>query len=406
MQLYQHQKNAIRNGIIKKKYAIYHEQGLGKTFTAIAIAKWAIVKGDILSVDVICPAFLKINWANEIYKFDANLVKYFKIHSYEKFTKLPEIVRKQIKFIIVDEAHYIKNRRTFRTNAVVNTAMRAQRVLLLTGTPVGNAGILDLYTHLVCLNHCHEFAKYSRFAKNFIRVVMVNNKFPVKHSKNESQFLEIIGEYSERKTKNECLDLPDKVYIEIPAQGEKVPKNVHIQYKLMAQEGFDFFTKDKVHEFKGHEKKLLVLLDLLETLGSSQVVIFCAFKKSVEFLAEKITKKLRIKCGVFYSELSEQKRNIVIENFRQDNFQCLIATMQSLNTGVTLVNCNQVIYYSRSFSRIERSQSEDRFHRIGQTNKVTYYDVISSGFDRHAFDLIKSRKSFDEIKNELENYEG
>jgi SNF2 family DNA or RNA helicase len=260
LKLYTHQKNAIKNGVLNKKYAIYHEQGLGKTFTAIAIARWAIEKDNFDCIYVVCPAFLKTNWLNEINKFDPILIPKFKIFSYEKFTKLPELVRKQVFFLIVDEAHYIRNRRTYRTNAVVTAAMRAQRVLLLTGTPVGNSGILDLYTHLVCLNHRHDYAKYSNFVKNFVHTVMINNKFPVKTSKNESLFLEVIGQYSERKTKNECLDLPDKVYVEIPSLGEKVPRQVHIQYKLMAQEGFEFITKDTVYEFKAHDKKLLVLL--------------------------------------------------------------------------------------------------------------------------------------------------
>lgn len=80
--------------------------------------------------------------------------------------------------------------------------------------------------------------------------------------------------------------------------------------------------------------------------------------------------------------------------------------MQALNAGVTLVNCHNVVYYSRSFSCIERAQSEDRFHRIGQVNKVTYYDIVANGFDKKAFDLINSRQNFDAIKTQLEQFEG
>jgi SNF2 family DNA or RNA helicase len=45
--------------------------------------------------------------------------------------------------------------------------------------------------------------------------------------------------------------------------------------------------------------------------------------------------------------------------------------------GITLTAANTVIYYSNSYDLEIRLQSEDRAHRIGQTNKVTYVDIIS-----------------------------
>jgi SNF2 family DNA or RNA helicase len=38
-----------------------------------------------------------------------------------------------------------------------------------------------------------------------------------------------------------------------------------------------------------------------------------------------------------------------------------------------------VIYFSNSFDLAVRMQSEDRAHRIGQRNTVTYVDLISEG---------------------------
>ena len=411
MQLYQHQKDAIRAGITKKKYAIYHEQGLGKSLTAIAIAKFAILKENVNEVYVVCPAFLKHNWAGEIEKFQPELLPHFKIFSYEMFCKIPEAIRSKIKFLIADEAHYIRNRKTLRTNAVVTAAMKAQRVLLLTGTPIGNASILDLYTHLVCLDHKHPIAQYRAFFKEFVNKISTHGGFPVLKAKNETRFLEIIAAYSERKTKQDCLDLPDKVYVEIPTKGAKVQQDTHIIHKLMAQEGFAFDvahpdTGAILQDFEAHENKISILLDLLETLDGAQVTIFCAFRKSIPFITEAIRKKLKASCVAFYGELSDEKRVQIIDDFRSNKAQYLVATMQALNAGVTLVNCHNVVYYSRSFSCIERAQSEDRFHRIGQVNKVTYYDIVANGFDKKAFDLINSRQNFDAIKTQLEQFEG
>jgi SNF2 family DNA or RNA helicase len=45
--------------------------------------------------------------------------------------------------------------------------------------------------------------------------------------------------------------------------------------------------------------------------------------------------------------------------------------------GLTLTAATTVIYYSNSYDLELRIQSEDRAHRIGQTCKVTYIDLIS-----------------------------
>ena len=47
--------------------------------------------------------------------------------------------------------------------------------------------------------------------------------------------------------------------------------------------------------------------------------------------------------------------------------------------GLTLTEAKTVIYYSNGYDLEVRLQSEDRAHRIGQDNKVTYIDIIAEG---------------------------
>ena len=44
---------------------------------------------------------------------------------------------------------------------------------------------------------------------------------------------------------------------------------------------------------------------------------------------------------------------------------------------MTLTEAKTVIYFSNGYDLEVRLQSEDRAHRIGQTNKVTYIDIVS-----------------------------
>ena len=60
--------------------------------------------------------------------------------------------------------------------------------------------------------------------------------------------------------------------------------------------------------------------------------------------------------------------------------------------GITLTAANTVIYYSNSYDLEIRLQSEDRAHRIGQKNAVTYIDLVSPNtIDEKVLDALRSK---------------
>lgn len=402
--LYEHQKVAIRNCIASPRFALYHEQGLGKTISAILSADYYLTKNKSIDIAVVCPAFLQANWQAEI-GYWSRFKDFYKIYSYNAFADIPTQYR-VFKYLIIDEAHYIKNRRAKRTISVVSSAIRAERVVLLTGTPVGNRNIIDLYTHLVCLDPSHEYAKYRNFRERFVHPK--RQRFEKERTKNEGEFLSILARLSERRLKIDCVDLPEKIYNVVPCQGSRVPKNLHVTHKMQLQDGIlvkvsDPHTGETLETISSTSKKSEALKDLIECLTpEKQIVIYVAFKESMNIIKSLFPK---IKIGEFHGNLSLAMKEKVLSDFRQNRFRILIATMQSMNVGVTLTNCCEVIYYSRTFSCTERAQSEDRFHRIGQRNCVNYYDLVANGVDKKAFEMIKANKSFDEIKKEIENAE-
>ncbi len=413
--LYEHQKTAIRNCIEKKRYALYHEQGLGKTITAILACDYVLSKTEKnRRVIVICPAFLQPNWQRELEKW-SKFQEFYRIYSYETFWRLPAQAQRSA-VLVADEAHYIKNRRANRTEAVVNAAIAAERVILLTGTPIGNRNILDLYTHLVCLDPTNQYSVYRNFRQQFMR--MKTHKFQKDESRNEDQFLKLIGQFSERKLKVDCLDLPEKIYHEFSCKGTRVHQGLHVSHKMQAQEGFDFDVTDKstgevVEEIKTTSGKFKLLWEIVESIPEDkQVVIYVSFLGTLNLIQGwslgTFTDMLERKSKdflFFHGGLSNNQKENILNEFQSGKKRFLIATMQSMNVGVTLTNCSEVIYYSRTFSCTERAQSEDRFHRIGQRNVVNYYDIIANGVDRKAFEMIKQNKSFDEIKKEIEDAE-
>jgi SNF2 family DNA or RNA helicase len=60
----------------------------------------------------------------------------------------------------------------------------------------------------------------------------------------------------------------------------------------------------------------------------------------------------------------------------EDPLRFFVGQARTGGYGITLTQANTVIYYSNSYDLEIRLQSEDRAHRIGQKNNVTYVDLV------------------------------
>ena len=78
----------------------------------------------------------------------------------------------------------------------------------------------------------------------------------------------------------------------------------------------------------------------------------------------------------------------------QSELRFIVGHPKTGGYGLTLTAASNVIYYSNSYDLELRLQSEDRAHRIGQTNKVTYVDIISpQTVDQKIVDALRSKIS-------------
>ena len=152
--LYEFQKEGIKFGLQRKgRILLADEMGVGKTVQAIGIA---LLYKEEWPVLIICPSSLKFVWRDEILKWIPDInddkinIQIFKtskdifkcgvkiyIMSYDLTVKLEEkIVNKNFKFIIADEAHYLKSPDAKRTKCLMPIIKKSKRVILITGTPI------------------------------------------------------------------------------------------------------------------------------------------------------------------------------------------------------------------------------------------------------------------------------
>lgn len=82
------------------------------------------------------------------------------------------------------------------------------------------------------------------------------------------------------------------------------------------------------------------------------------------------------------------------QDFKAGTRRFMIATQSSAARGRTWLAGVLVIYYSNSHDLELREQSEDRPHRIGQTETVTYVDLVTVGtVDEKIIGALRAKKS-------------
>ena len=124
--------------------------------------------------------------------------------------------------------------------------------------------------------------------------------------------------------------------------------------------------------------KFSELIDILDET-SGKVIIWASFVHDITAIRDALAKEYGEEAGVtYYGETPQEERQQIVKNFQEDETtRFFIGQPRTGGFGLTLTAASTVIYYSNSYDLEIRLQSEDRAHRIGQKNNVTYIDLIA-----------------------------
>ena len=81
-------------------------------------------------------------------------------------------------------------------------------------------------------------------------------------------------------------------------------------------------------------------------------------------------------CVKIDGSCSTEERTEAINEFQNGDKKIIVLQEQAGALGITLTAAHLCIFYSQNYSLLNRLQAEDRLHRIGQKNPVTYIDLI------------------------------
>jgi len=434
---YAHQTTALEKSWNKETYAYFMEMGTGKTKVLIDNAAMLYDKGKIDGLLIVAPKGVIGTWYNQelpthlpdhIEKvtvlWQANITKgqskklgtlfktgeelHILIMNVEALstTKGKNFASKFINshntLMVIDESTTIKNPSAKRTKNIIDLSTQTKYRRVMTGSPV-TKNPLDLYSQCRFLSPwLLDFSSYYAFRNRYAemktlhmhgRSIQVVDKF-----KNLGELSDQLKGFSYRVLKEDCLDLPDKIYMKrniklSPDQFkvyEQMKKealailngkqtttvNALTQLMRLQQITCGHFTADDGSTQPIANNRLSELMSVLdETEGKA--IIWAHYQYDITTIIKEIVKVHGPGSVVDYYGLTPQdERDVNREKFQSDpKCRFLVGTPSTGGYGLTLTAANTVIYYSNGYDLEKRLQSEDRAHRIGQKKSVTYVDI-------------------------------
>jgi SNF2 family DNA or RNA helicase len=309
--------------------------------------------------------------------------------------------------VAVDESTTIKNPRAKRTRAILRLGRLARFRRILTGTPVTQSP-LDVYSqfaflHEDALGFSSYFAFRNRYAVLRRRVVSGHSFDEVVGYQRLEELQQRLKKHSYRVLKRDCLDLPDKLYqrrlVQLTPEQQRFYKIIRQASLIELDDGRSvsaelaltkilrlhqiacgFVTDDEGQQviFPNNPRLAELLQVLEETTG--KVIIWSQYVHNLNEIRTALTELHGPDCcAVYAGETTPDQRQEIVGRFQDPTspLRFFIGQIQTGGYGLTLTAASTVIYYSNSYSLEHRLQSEDRAHRIGQRNPVTYVDIVA-----------------------------
>ena len=440
---FKHQSKALNESWSAKYYALFMEMGTGKSKVAIDTMGALFTEGEIDAALIISPKGVYDNWVQgevpthlsdnittNIVRWQPSSAQWFqkqmKTLVYEKFDGLKIFVmntealstprganasqtfleHNPKNIVIVDESTSIKNRSANRTKNIMALKNESLYRRILTGSPVTKSP-MDLYSQCMflsvsALNFKSFFAFQNRYAVVQKRVMGPRSFNEVVGYRRLDELNGKLNDFSNRVLKQDCLDLPDKMYTRrlVPLSEEQ--KKSYTQMKRLALTKLDngelATTQSVLTQIMrlqqiccGHiqddEGNLVTfpngrqkeLLDICEEV-QGKAIIWATYTYDIQQIAQSLRDRFGPDAvATYYGATPQEERQEIVERFqdKESSLRFFVGQPRTGGYGITLTAATTVIYYSNSYDLEIRLQSEDRAHRIGQTNKVTYIDLVS-----------------------------
>jgi len=407
---------------------IADEQGLGKTIESLVLFK--LHPNELLPAVLVVPTTVKRQWMTEIHRicgsgkefltqviqsskelalpgFKFYIITYDMLKSDNVFSLLPEGT---IKTILIDECQRVKNHLSDRAKAVQKISKDIPHIIAMSGTPIKNhAGeyftVLNLVAPL-------RFPHYQRFIDNYCDSYASGWGSKIGGLRDVERFKADTKDIIIRRTKEQVLkDLPS---IERKFYHVELDRKLNKVYASALDELEELFYSEDGNSFAAGSAKIAIISKLRHITGISKVTECVDFvtefllsceRKIVIFTHHQdvmgmLEANLNEWCSegnfdkplVLHAGLDGNKRNDLVEKFKNSSARIMIASTLAAGEGLNLQFCSDAIILERQWNPANENQAESRFHRFGQENNVSITYMLATGTVDELFTEIVERK--------------
>ena len=367
-----------------------------------------------------CPSSLSLNWKNEIEKFAPN-IKTLVIHggaeerksqiesiekynlvitSYDLLKRDIEIYENQnyeFKYIIADEAQYIKNNNT--QNAKTIKEIKSETRFALTGTPIENS-LSELWSifDFIMPGYLYNYKKFKELYET--PIVKENSEWAIKRLKM------LIEPFILRRTKKEVLtELPDKTITVLNNEMQDEQLKIYMSYLANARREVNQelqangFEKSQMKilallmrlrqicchpslflsNYRGESSKLNQCMELIKDaiMSGHKILLFSGYSSMLEIIENEL-KKENIKYFKLTGQTKVGDRIKLVDEFNNNNeIKIFLISLKAGGTGLNLIGADMVIHYDPWWNLSAENQATDRTYRIGQKKNVQVYKLIT-----------------------------
>lgn len=422
---------------------LFMDMGLGKSKVYIDYACAMRMANRINCVAVLCPVSIRDQWVEEIekhapipisaYVLSGNGVEFDKwfrkkpyfpwlivgIESMSVGKFAPQTLERYMLSdtrigMIVDEASKIKSHDAIRSREIVRMGRMASTRHIATGTPISH-GPMDLYMEFEFLDpQIIGVGDWYSFRSRYAIMGGFEGRQIVGYQ-NLEELTEIVSPFVYQVKKEEVAkDLPPKTYqvrkvqlkgnqrllydkvkreIEVEAaEGAITTENALVKLLRLNEitSGFATYTREndngEIETYRtgfDPDPKVEELLAIVRDTDESTIV-WCAFRSQIHRVVTALAKEYGVGSIVqYHGDVNREGRAVAKRLFQDGTARFFVGNAATGGLGLNLQRGTVMVYMSNTFNSIDREQSEDRFHRIGQTRMTTVIDILAEKTHDH-----------------------
>ena len=440
-----HQRETAAFLTMHRKAFCFSDPGTGKTASAIWAADFLIEQGLVRRVLVVCPvSIMDAAWRNDLFTFAMHRRVDVAYGSAAKRRKVIEsdaefviinfdgvkvmaddIAAGGFDLIVVDEASSYQNAQTARWKTLNKLVGPDTWLWMMTGTPAAQGP--DYAYGLAKLVNPNSVPRHFGAFRDMVMYKITQFKWAAKDTAPKT--VHRVLQPAVRHSKEECLDLPDLVYVSrmvemTPQQKkfyERMRKDLLLQAagenvtagtaavamtKLLQISSGSVYTDDQNALVFDISSRYRVLTEVLAET-SSKVLVFVPFRNAIELLSEKLRTD-KVSCEVIDGGVPAGHRTDIFNAFQnQPDPRVLIIQPQAAAHGVTLTAAATVVWWGPTASLEIYEQANARIHRKGQTKKCTIVQLVGSPVEQRVYKMLDDkidlhRQVIDLYKNALD----